>query len=246
MRYLPLTPDDRAAMLAAIGAKSVDDLFVDVPQAARRDGVVDLPRVMGELEVERSLKRMAGKNTVAGIGYVKVIEDQKKLERKACFDGLTQLLNRATVEERVERALTESDEPCCLLIFDVDDFKSVNDQFGHRTGDDLLRELATAVRSRLRQSDIVGRLGGDEFVALLRGASEDVGRDKSAELLAAIEMLAGTLPRQYPVSISIGYACAPVDGRSFAELYAAADKALYHAKRSGKNRCCSARECSLE
>ncbi|MFN3817027.1 aminomethyl-transferring glycine dehydrogenase subunit GcvPA [Brevundimonas sp.] len=66
MRYLPLTPDDRAAMLAAIGAKSVDDLFVDVPEAARRDGFVDLPRVMGELEVERSLKRMAGKNTVAG------------------------------------------------------------------------------------------------------------------------------------------------------------------------------------
>ena len=66
MRYLPLTPDDRAAMLAAIGAKSVDDLFVDVPPAARRDGFVDLPRVMGELEVERSLKRMAGKNTVAG------------------------------------------------------------------------------------------------------------------------------------------------------------------------------------
>ena len=66
MRYLPLTPDDRAAMLAAIGANSVDDLFVDVPQAARRDGFVDLPRVMGELEVERSLKRMAGKNTVAG------------------------------------------------------------------------------------------------------------------------------------------------------------------------------------
>jgi glycine dehydrogenase subunit 1 len=66
MRYLPLTPDDRAAMLAAIGANSVDDLFVDVPQAARRDGFVDLPRVMGELEVERALKRMAGKNTVAG------------------------------------------------------------------------------------------------------------------------------------------------------------------------------------
>ena len=66
MRYLPLMPDDRAAMLAAIGAKSVDDLFVDVPEAARRDGFVDLPRVMGELEVERALKRMAGKNTVAG------------------------------------------------------------------------------------------------------------------------------------------------------------------------------------
>ena len=66
MRYLPLTPDDRAAMLAAIGAKSIDDLFIDVPEPARRDGFVDLPRVMGELEVERTLKGLAGKNTAAG------------------------------------------------------------------------------------------------------------------------------------------------------------------------------------
>ena len=66
MRYLPLTPDDRSAMLAAIGAKSIDDLFVDVPQAARRDGFVDLPRVAGELEVERALGAMAAKNAAAG------------------------------------------------------------------------------------------------------------------------------------------------------------------------------------
>jgi len=66
MRYLPLTPDDREAMLAAIGAKSIDDLFIDVPQAARREGLVDLPRVAGELEVERALGAMAGKNATAG------------------------------------------------------------------------------------------------------------------------------------------------------------------------------------
>ena len=66
MRYLPLTPDDRSAMLAAIGAKSIDDLFVDVPEAARREGFVDLPRVAGELEVERALGAMAGKNVAAG------------------------------------------------------------------------------------------------------------------------------------------------------------------------------------
>jgi len=66
MRYLPLTPDDRQAMLAAIGAKSIDDLFVDVPAAARREGFVDLPRVAGELEVERALSAMAGRNTAAG------------------------------------------------------------------------------------------------------------------------------------------------------------------------------------
>jgi len=66
MRYLPLTPDDRSAMLAAIGAKTIDDLFVDVPEAARRDGFVDLPRVAGELEVERALGAMAAKNASAG------------------------------------------------------------------------------------------------------------------------------------------------------------------------------------
>ena len=66
MRYLPLTPDDRSAMLAAIGAKTIDDLFVDVPQAARREGFVDLPRVAGELEVERALGALAAKNVAAG------------------------------------------------------------------------------------------------------------------------------------------------------------------------------------
>ncbi|MFN3780463.1 MAG: aminomethyl-transferring glycine dehydrogenase subunit GcvPA [Brevundimonas aurantiaca] len=66
MRYLPLTPDDRTAMLAAIGVKSIDDLFVDVPEAARLDGPVNLPRVAGELEVERALSAMAAKNATAG------------------------------------------------------------------------------------------------------------------------------------------------------------------------------------
>lgn len=66
MRYLPLTPDDRTAMLAAIGVQSIDDLFVDVPEAARRDGFVDLPRVAGEMEVERALGAMAARNASAG------------------------------------------------------------------------------------------------------------------------------------------------------------------------------------
>ena len=66
MRYLPLTPDDRSAMLAAIGVKSIDELFVDVPKAAQRDGFVDLPRVAGEMEVERTLSALAAKNVAAG------------------------------------------------------------------------------------------------------------------------------------------------------------------------------------
>ena len=66
MRYLPLTPNDRQQMLAAIGAGSIDELFADVPPAARREGLVDLPLAQGELEVERAIARMAVKNTPAG------------------------------------------------------------------------------------------------------------------------------------------------------------------------------------
>ena len=68
MRYLPLTPDDRTAMLAAIGVASIDDLFVDVPQPARRDGFVDLPRVSGELEVERALVGAGCQEHRGGLG----------------------------------------------------------------------------------------------------------------------------------------------------------------------------------
>src|SRR5688572_15273933 len=66
MRYLPLTPDDRAEMLSAIGVSSIDDLFVDVPAKARREGFVDLPHVAGELEVEREMSGLAGRNVAAG------------------------------------------------------------------------------------------------------------------------------------------------------------------------------------
>ena len=66
MRYLPLTPNDRQQMLAAIGAGSIDELFADVPPSARREGLVDLPLAQGELEVERAIARMAAKNTPAG------------------------------------------------------------------------------------------------------------------------------------------------------------------------------------
>jgi diguanylate cyclase (GGDEF)-like protein len=242
-----LHPDECRAVTDALLPQNLTALF----RAGSRELTIPF-RAMDRmnnwvwLQMNLHLSAGEGRNTVSGIGYVKVIEDQKKLERKACFDGLTQLLNRATVEEQVEQALAESSEPCCLLIFDVDDFKSINDQYGHRMGDELLRELATAVRAKLRQSDIVGRLGGDEFVALLRGATEDIARDKSTELLATIEALNGTLPEQRGVSVSIGFACSPADGTSFTELYTAADKAMYLAKRKGKNRCCSAQECSPE
>lgn len=237
-------PDEREALMAALDSQNLASHYragshaLTIPFRA-----LNRQKNWIWLEMNIHLSAGEGRGGACGIGYVKVIEDWKKLERKASLDGLTQLLNRTTMEERVDRLLADSAEPCCLLMFDVDDFKSVNDRFGHSAGDDLLRQLAATVRGRLRQSDLVGRLGGDEFVALLRNATEDVGREKSAELLSAIEALAVVLPDACPITVSIGFACAPADGIHFETLYNAADRALYTAKRTGKNRVCAYRDC---
>lgn len=236
-------PDEREALLAALNAQNLASHYragshaLTIPFRA-----LNRQKSWIWLEMNIHLSAGEGRGGVYGIGYVKVIEDWKKLERKASLDGLTQLLNRSTMEERVDRLLADSAEPCCLLMFDVDDFKSVNDRFGHNAGDDLLRQLAATVRGRLRQSDLVGRLGGDEFVALLRNATEEIGREKGAELLSAIQALAVVLPDACPITVSIGFACAPADGVRFATLYSAADRALYTAKRTGKNRVCAYRD----
>ncbi|NLI21996.1 MAG: EAL domain-containing protein [Clostridiales bacterium] len=236
-------PDEHAALVEALDAQTLLSLY----RAGRREFTIPFRALnrRGEwIWLEMSVHLSAGdsRNTVSGIGYVKVIEDRKQLERKACIDGLTQLLNRDTAEERVRRCLQEGGEPCCLMLFDVDNFKSVNDLYGHNAGDELLRDVAGAVRSRLRQSDIVGRLGGDEFVALLRNATEVIAREKGQELLTAIGMLSDAEMSECTVSVSIGFACFPQDGQTFQDLYTAADRALYKAKHLGKNRCCSVRE----
>ena len=198
------------------------------------------------LEINLHLTPGDGKNIIEAIGYVKVIEDRKALEHRASFDGLTQLLNRETVEEQIRLYLDSSTEPCSLMIFDVDNFKSVNDQLGHSAGDMLLRKVADEVRRHLRQSDIVGRLGGDEFVALLRNATAQTAMDKGAELLQAVANAKKSDPQEASITVSIGIACVPRDGQTFSELYTVADKALYAAKAHGKNCCFSSADMLID
>ena len=235
--------EERASLMEALASQMLLEKF----RSGKRELTLPfraLNRQQNWIWLEMNVHLSVGeeRNAIVGIGYVKIIEDRIKLERNATFDGLTQLLNRATMEERIERFLSDEGNTGCLMIFDIDNFKGVNDRFGHCVGDSLLKDVAGILRARLRQTDIVGRLGGDEFVALLRNAPEAVAAEKSRELLTAIAQLSESNHDHHNVTISIGYACTPEDGNTFADLYKAADRALYVAKRSGKNRCCSARE----
>ena len=157
--------------------------------------------------------------------------------RKAEIDGLTGLWNRITFQNMVERRLEYLDEKAGVFIMlDLDNFKQINDNFGHLVGDHALKESAIAIKSVLRDSDIVGRQGGDEFVAFCFGISD---REQVEKAIARIEDAFNAITIEglsSKLTASIGVATAPLHGRTFMELYGSADRALHMAKRGGRNR----------
>ena len=161
------------------------------------------------------------------------------VQRQAITDELTELANRRYFMETLETELRRAerfDEPLALVFADLDDFKNVNDRFGHHVGDEVLRAFADVVRKRVRTIDLGARLGGEEFAVLLL-ETDLVGAEALAESLrSAIETL--TVPVEggvVQVTASFGVAAYP-ETHSADELMNAADRALYRAKREGKNR----------
>ena len=122
-----------------------------------------------------------------------------------------------------------------LLIMDVDNFKTVNDTYGHPYGDALLSQIGTNLRSLFRSRDIIGRIGGDEFIVLLKYLpNTDIVEDRCQLLVSTFREQLKKLMPDLDVSISVGCALAPAHGDSWSELFLHADKALYHAKSKGK------------
>lgn len=153
------------------------------------------------------------------------------------IDGLTKIFNRAAIERKITEYIAQNPEESGLvLLLDLDNFKAVNDLFGHIEGDNLLMETAEKLEHFCRSTDKVGRLGGDEFVVFLCSVQE---KDIDPLVTRILEQLRKKYSRSgitFEVTGSIGIAHYPEDGNSFSELYHCADIALYDAKRRGKNR----------
>ncbi len=159
------------------------------------------------------------------------------LEQLARHDPLTGLYNRRAFDERVDVAVASakrSGAPVSLLMVDADHFKSINDRFGHETGDDVLKMLATLLKDRLRETDCVGRMGGEEFAVLLPD-TDDVGALQVANQLVA-RIGAKQVDKVGRVTVSVGVATTVWSEDARAALMRAADAALYIAKRTGRNR----------
>lgn len=178
------------------------------------------------------------------IGFLEDYNEQFKNERtieeinlKNQTDPLTGLYNRKTFIEKTEAALRlpVSQGVSALFLLDLDYFKEVNDQLGHMAGDKVLQETGLILKSIIRSTDLSGRLGGDEFVLFIQNAANFSGLERCAEkLVSALKRTFEEDKRTVTVSASIGIV--PVrGGESFAQLYEAADKALYEVKRTQRN-----------
>lgn len=165
----------------------------------------------------------------------------EEIYKMTIVDNLTQIHNKRYLYEALEREITRArrhDRSLALLLFDIDYFKNINDQYGHLAGDHVLRELADAVKLRIRRDEVFARYGGEEFVIVLPETTLEGAQALAESIRAKVEEHDFTFQNErIPVTISIG--CAVLTGDEVAnDLIRRADEMLYEAKRSGRNRVC--------
>lgn len=184
-------------------------------------------------------------NQISMVAYNSLLYQQ--IEGMARTDGLTGLLNRRTFTEKLtdkHRELDRMPRPFSVLLMDIDKFKAVNDRYGHPVGDQAIRAVARVLQDTIRGTDFVARYGGEEFaVGMLE--TDSAGAVLIAERVRKImeqTAVARVFDGELNVTLSIGVASFPEETDTVAHLVTMADEALYHAKRSGRNRVCTHRE----
>lgn len=173
---------------------------------------------------------------------VTTMRAERENSHRAHHDALTGLLNRAGfVEALSARLLVHAERRFAVMFFDLDNFKPINDTFGHAAGDEVLKAVAGRVRRALPDGAVVARMGGDEFVVLVDGVTAEMAQETGYRLIREVAVsyeLRGEV--RASVGASVGIAMSPDHGAEVDELLAVADAALYEAKSSGKSRCCLA------
>jgi diguanylate cyclase (GGDEF)-like protein len=227
----------------------VDLLTVSVPQT--------LPGLEGVLGVgyapmegmgarEREIVRSILAVMVMVVGSSKALSrTMAELEYHSVHDPLTGLHNRRYFNEMLAHELARSvrhQHEFAILSLDLDNFKDINDSFGHARGDEVLKELAEELRRQVRKGDILARLGGDEFAVLLAETGKDGAFEVAEHMRQAVREVVFHGPRGEPfhVTLSIGVVCFPTDADSEEDLMAGVDMALYRSKEQGRDTVSSA------
>ena len=182
-------------------------------------------------------------HTITAISYVVDIDERRRREDavidKSRRDGLTGLLNRNAMFELIATTLEGPGHKGrhSLFMIDLDNFKAINDNFGHVFGDAVLREVADGIRSVFRPTDALARIGGDEFLVFLENVDKpDVLARKAGEVVSALHKSYIGPGQNFPLSCSVGISVYPDDGRTVIDLFKSADAAMYASKQHGKDR----------
>ncbi len=167
------------------------------------------------------------------------IRKEEALHIEAQTDSLTRLYNKKAAEYLIGEALSKSSDSQmhAIMCFDIDDFKQINDSFGHLYGDNVLIEIASTMKKMFRSSDILGRFGGDEFIAFIKDIPDvEFIKEKADAFYNSVRKKHSEGDVEKIVSVSLGISIYPRDGKTYAQLYKKADEASYMSKNSGKDR----------
>ena len=230
-------------------ARTVGSFMATPVMVRERSGTVTRTKVAGVLRLDASEPGAFGRDELEILGYISDLGAQaltiarlhERTQELARRDVTTGLYVISVFKERTREELARSrrtGRPVCLLMLDIDHFKQFNDRWGHPAGDDVLKGIADVLSSRARSGDIACRYGGEELALLLnepKGKAADVAERVREEVVRLRFGQAGAV-----VTVSVGVAAFPQDADGVDELVAAADRALYAAKRQGRNRVCVA------
>ena len=227
-----------AAQAAPLGA--ADTSLVAVEPVKAIDALSERYRRFVFLAAAVTLLLAAALASKVARPLAQVVGDVARLTRQAHTDALTGLANRraltARLEDELQRA-ARNGTSLSFVIADIDDFKPINDGFGHQLGDDVIKAVASALAGSVRETDLAVRFGGEEFVIVLPGARLANARRTADAIRTAIAQLEVPNPRGEPISVTASFGIAEFPTYATPEaLLAAADAALYQAKRAGKNR----------
>jgi diguanylate cyclase (GGDEF)-like protein len=161
----------------------------------------------------------------------------EKLRHLTVIDPLTQLLNRRGIEEKLARLTRRPETDVVAVLIDLDDFKCVNDSYGHSMGDAVLSGTAEAIVQSVRPTDLVARIGGDEFLAILPNSPLSAAASVAERIRTAVEKLSFEgIPRGEAPTVSLGAGAVPPATENVTELLKELGASLHKSKRAGKNR----------